>query len=476
MTSELWKMWKAERDVLGSIAETAQMLEESLQEILGNKATEAKWKWPAEAKAVVERMRQYGKYHNSELRKELDQLLEWPDKESADPKGFYGKDPPFDRKEDWFENVMGFNKYETCYTFTDRWDKAEIMATFLVPNDLKSGDQCAIIWYFHGGGFCTGAGDHIPWYSKACLEHAKKHKAIVVAPDYPLGPEANYYQIFRAIRDFLRFYNEDGCFEEGEDHWTQWLAKNIGKEITINRDRLVVEGESAGAHAAVTALFLNAHVETGTKLAIDAVLLRYPMIAHYERYFPAGGQPIDYMGHKIRPQDAEKHARLIRGAVHRLDRFNILPTRTKGYAPQYMALAFLLSTTQSWNVSFRRDAWAGEDHSNMDCLERASQCVETVDHKYLPPIVMYHGHDDSNCPYGNTERFKELLTKHYPTRYIEDKTIFLEKVTQLNEKNGVEGNQSSEVGHGFDYALNTEREPFLKRAYERVDKFWPKPE
>ena len=147
--------WMQRTRALGEVCDEVAILEQNLQTILDAKNPESKWKWPAEAKAVLKQMRELSKNRNSLLRRYLDPLLVWPDNESVDPKGFYGKDAPFDRKEDWFESVVGFNKYETCYTFTDRWDKLEMMTTILVPNDLESGDQCPVIWYFHGGGFVS---------------------------------------------------------------------------------------------------------------------------------------------------------------------------------------------------------------------------------------------------------------------------------------------------------------------------------
>ncbi|KAF1846345.1 alpha/beta-hydrolase [Cucurbitaria berberidis CBS 394.84] len=430
-------------------------------------------------------MRKLGEDNSNFVREKLDPLLTWPDKDSSNPKGFYEDKPPFDRTVEWFGKVMGFDKYQTPYTFTDSWDKVEIMATFLVPKDLQPGDNCPIMWYFHGGGFvtdtrkCTGAGDHVPWYSKASLEHAKRHKAIVIAPDYPLGPEAHYKTIADSVRDFLRFYKEDGCFEAGEDHWTQWLAKAIDKEdVTINREKVFIEGESAGAHAAVTAMFLNADKGDGAKLNINAALLRYPMIAHYERSFPSRSKTLSYMGHNVFEADAIHQASAIVAEIEVLQKLGLVPTRARGYAPEYMAPAFLLSTTGFWKYLFQRrhqcsSGLPSDERDYMDCLERAEKCSTTVESRHLPPIVMYHGHDDLNCPYHNTEKFKQLLMKYYPEQYVENETVFLEPVTFLNEKAGLEGNYSPEVGHGFDYALRGDREPFLKRAYERVDRFWP---
>lgn len=142
-------------EVLPKLSTSVRTLESNLQNILQSNAAKSKWKWPAEAMGFVQEMRKLGEDVNVKLREELDRLLLWPNEELVNPKYFYGTDPPFDRNEDWFENVMGFNKYETCYTFTDSWDKVELMATFLVPDNLKPGDKCPVVWNFHGGGFVS---------------------------------------------------------------------------------------------------------------------------------------------------------------------------------------------------------------------------------------------------------------------------------------------------------------------------------
>lgn len=86
-----------------------------------------------------------------------DELLEWPSKRSSDPTLFYdGKHDKvlFPRNKNWFK-TMGFTKYDTPYTFTDRWDKKEIKATFLVPNNIGPNDNPGVMWFMHGGGFVS---------------------------------------------------------------------------------------------------------------------------------------------------------------------------------------------------------------------------------------------------------------------------------------------------------------------------------
>ena len=342
----------------------------------------------------------------------------------------------------------------------------------------------------------TGAGDHIPWYSRSMLNHAYNNKAIVIAPDYPLGPEANYTDISKAMSDFLRFYRMDGCFEDGVDNWTEWLTKETDKSFTIDRNNLFIEGESAGGHAAVTALFHNARSKKEFRLPIKAVFLRYPMIKHYKREEPAN-RVLDFMGHQYPMAVVNEKAQALKKEILKLEDMKVgdtddnrrgyVRTRTKGYAPQYMWPAPLLSITGEWQWLFQREHGLGNvegkagEPKNLDAVEKVERLAVTVDHESFPPIVIHHGVDDPNCPFENTKAFKEALHKHFPTRYpkrkdekdeVTDERVYLIPVTELMEKDGIEKNHSGKVGHGYDYWQL--KEPFILQSYDHVKRFWPK--
>jgi acetyl esterase/lipase len=330
----------------------------------------------------------------------------------------------------------------------------------------------------------TGAGDHIPWYSQSALRHAYKNKAIVIAPDYPLGPEANYNDIFTALRDFLIFYKTDGCFEPGQKHWTEWLKTQIKKDITIEKDNIFIEGESGGGHAIITIIFLNAEKDLDFKLPIKDVMLLYPMIRHYKRYYPIttnGKMP--FMNAEFGKEEVYEYAKGIREAVHRLETMTIgdqtgfVRTRTKGYAPEYMWAAPVLTIAGEWKGLFQRSHGVKKSESdeiyNLDCLERVVRMEGLVDPDLLPPIVVHHGHDDANCPIADTIEFKELLHDNYPDRYpMGDEMVRLIKVLELQEPDGMKGEEPSKaVGHGYDYWQ--ENEAFQIECFKFVSRFWP---
>jgi hypothetical protein len=106
---------------------------------------------------IVGELRALANKNRDNFESRLDALLTWPVPAVADPDLFYnGKHDKivFNRKKDWF-TTMVFKKFETPYTFTDRWDKKEMKATFLVPTNLSPKDPTSVMWFFHGGGFVS---------------------------------------------------------------------------------------------------------------------------------------------------------------------------------------------------------------------------------------------------------------------------------------------------------------------------------
>jgi acetyl esterase/lipase len=335
----------------------------------------------------------------------------------------------------------------------------------------------------------TGASDHIPWYSQSLLKHAYRRKAITIAPDYPLGPEANYHDIYNAVRDFLNFYTKDGCFVPGETRWTEWLKKEIGKQIVIDKEDILIDGESAGGHVAVTAIFMNASRDQGFGLRIKAAMLRYPMIKHYTRLMP---NEFSFMGEVFTEEDMYGYAKQLKDEIEKLETLEIgskigfVRMRSKGCAPQYMWAAPLLSLTGEWKGLFQRVH--GKTHTQQrnelwswDCVERVSELHSQVTHGLLPAIIMHHGVDDANCPFKDTEEFKNRLHELYASRYPSlkseddkdtDERVHLIPVRELTEQDGVKGKHSAQVGHGYDYWQ--ENESFQITCFKLVDKYWPK--
>jgi len=350
---------------------------------------------------------------------------------------------------------------------------------------------------------CTGAADFIPWYSQTAVHRARQKNAIIIAPNYPLGPEGNYVDIYEAIFDFLRWYKEDGYFgkdwtdkKDENKSWQEWLRGEVAKKggkLAIAKDQVYVEGESAGAHAAVTAMWLNATIDGGMKIPIQAALLRFPMIAHYKRKVKEG-EEVPYMGPKYNQTIIKDQAEAVAKEILKLERWGVVPTCTGRPPPRGMAFAVFLSVTGKWQPFFQRQHGdptldkkprvddEGNIHETlMDGIERAEICANRVDANLLPPIYIYHGYNDTNCPLTDTEKFVETLRdqKLYGDRFRDDSTLCLDVVRYLNKKpiynpktNNLDYEGSDAVGHGFDYYLKENEEQFLKDAYDWVGSRW----
>jgi hypothetical protein len=331
---------------------------------------------------------------------------------------------------------------------------------------------------------CTGAANHIPWYSKTSLEYARRTKSVVVALNYPLGPNNTYRDINAAALDFYRFWTDNGYFkkdDEVDEHWTDALVRKINLEdITLDKDRVRIETDSAGVDFACRLIFINAGLGQKSTLAIDAALFRYPMVTHYKREFPAGGGTLDYMGQQITPEEAAQRELEIREELSRLEEFDLVPACVEASAPAHMGPAFLLPVNKQWEQTFQRMHGRklgefhdsnGKDPANWDCTTRAEKMAEKVDHGRMPRIIITHGYDDSNCPWSDVEKFMSCLRRLYPGRYGADQAILAFKVNKLYSKpvlgklNKIMREHSTTVGHAFDRDLDAELEPYLPISY-----------
>ena len=92
-----------------------------------------------------------------------------------------------------------------------------------------------VLVYFHGGGFCVGSLDT---HDTACRQLADRAGVVLVSVDYRLAPE----------HPFPAQY-DDACAS------TRWVYDHAA-ELELDRDRLAVGGDSAGANlAAAVALW-----------------------------------------------------------------------------------------------------------------------------------------------------------------------------------------------------------------------------
>jgi hypothetical protein len=114
-----------------------------------------KWEYPEATMKKIQELRSIGTTNKTLLRQDLDTLLEWPNARMCHPSYFYEANKGtenFPRSAKWLED-SGFQKFSTTYSFSNRWDRAAFEVAFYVPDDLKTGANVPIMWFFHGGGF-----------------------------------------------------------------------------------------------------------------------------------------------------------------------------------------------------------------------------------------------------------------------------------------------------------------------------------
>ncbi|MDQ1503155.1 MAG: acetyl esterase [Actinomycetota bacterium] len=117
------------------------------------------------------------------------------------------------------------------------------------------------ILYFHGGGFSTGSIDLV---EPVCRALANRSGCIVIAVGYRLGPEHPYPA---AVTDAYVA--------------TTWIAAN-GRHFGIDRARLVVMGDSAGANLATVTCMVIRDNEDEVDIALQVLIYPVTDLAHQD--------------------------------------------------------------------------------------------------------------------------------------------------------------------------------------------------
>jgi hypothetical protein len=128
-----------------------------LTQALKGHDNECKWKYPEDAMEIIKEAQAAAKVHSGLVNTKLTELLEWPSKEKAREDFFYeatGPNNMFNRNQKWFD-TQGFEKFNTQYSFSDRWDKQPLNVTIYVPKSREPKHKSPVMWFFHGGGFVS---------------------------------------------------------------------------------------------------------------------------------------------------------------------------------------------------------------------------------------------------------------------------------------------------------------------------------
>ncbi|KAF2249365.1 hypothetical protein BU26DRAFT_595215 [Trematosphaeria pertusa] len=405
---------------------------------------------------------------------------------SGRPKGVYGRFSKNaiwkgfwlqEQGKSWFHQ-QGFTAYRIPFAYTDTWDKQVLELGILIPHNLDRTRRIGSHVKFHGGGCTTGDCLFEPWFAEHILRHARANNIILLCPNYRLMPEANGAAILQDIDQFWDFYLNCPYLTE--------FFQEVGK-VELDREQSLISGESAGVYCAVASWLRHSD-----KLSILALYLQYGMLAYYERVFPCDAPGFDeesyrasqvgevlklapdelvYMGHPVKKEEVNKRAKELMDAVQKLEAVGQLPTCTGRAPPNGMLAAFTTSTSPpAWRECLQRGGTQTPDIINM--LKEKKDPP-----KNFPPMFLYHGHDDPNCPIEkNSQALVDLCCELFPKHYIKnakDPKIVLKTVTEIRakDKDG-KPELKKKVGHGFDYPLHEDWNPFIAEGIKFINSHW----
>jgi acetyl esterase/lipase len=203
--------------------------------------------------------------------------------------------------------------------------------------------------------------------------------AVIVIPNHCLMPEHNGKEIMSNTNDFWNWFQ------------THFPVMMRNMNVPINKDQLLVSGESAGAFLAVYSWLTQPEA-----IAIKALYLQYPMLFYYDR------EPGVFFGRHVPLDMANKHLDKCLAEIQALKETDRLQSISAAHPPKHMTMAYCLSATKRWKEVF--------DHDDIEgMLGKKSDEPAT-----FPEIFVYHGDADVQVPIQNTRTFINIVEKKWP--------------------------------------------------------------
>ena len=248
---------------------------------------------------------------------------------------------------------------------------------------------------------------------------AMKHGAVILTPDYRLRPE---HELRESVADIKSFW------EWIEDDSAQRTLNTLRPEITLEKENLIVAGESAGGYLTAQTAVMGL-----TSLPIKVLIIQYPPLDMTEKLRLVDTSPevlkTGLWAERVPYSEVEEHLRSLEKGK--------LCTRAP-FASRMRLLAGMVQAGKFWD--------AEKDAATLDpflALDNAGK---------LPPILLYHSKEDEAVSWTHTEKWAQKLKKLQP-----DVPLYLKYTTGC---------------HVFD-ADDTMDTPWLKEPLEFVQKYWP---
>lgn len=291
----------------------------------------------------------------------------------------------------------------------------QIEVGVLVPKTLKPGKHPLLV-KFHGGGLVTGTALYPDWFAAFFVPFVHRTSSIVVLPNYRLLPEHSGRDILEDLADFWKWFDGDGLTN-------LLLKKEPGLELSLDRERLCVSGDSAGG---LMALHSALHLPNKR---IRVVLAQYPMSNYLRR------EPTEKYGDHVAPgpEIIDKY----------IDAINPDAVVSSAIPPYRQELSYALAAYSRWQEFFG----IGENLLPIDALDNAT---------FFPPTFIIHSLQDTAVAVGDSENFVKKLKHRFGNDFVEQKVRL----------------ESPDGDHGFDIALKEKDTPWLKDGLQWVEKLW----
>jgi acetyl esterase/lipase len=161
--------------------------------------------------------------------------------------------------------------------------------------------------------------------------------------------------------------------------------------VPVNKDQLLVSGESAGGFLAVYSWLTQPEAT-----AIKALYLQYPMLFYYNR------EPGVFFGRQVTLNNANEHLDYCLAEIQALKETGRLQSISVAHPPEHMTMAYCLSATKRWKDVF--------DHADIEGMLKKKDDKPAT----FPEMYVYHGDADVQVPIENTRTFINMVEERWP--------------------------------------------------------------
>ncbi|KLO14286.1 alpha/beta-hydrolase [Schizopora paradoxa] len=342
-------------------------------------------------------------------------------------------------------------------------DGHEILADVLIPKKLLELGSDSEEWKkgrpvmvrFHGG-WLVGGHRGFPTYIPLWLYSSGYHNnAIIVAPDYRLLPEATVVELLDDLDDFWKWLGTEFPSVVREQ---SRIASGSDKELEVDLDRVVVQGESAGGYCAVQVALSHFKPPTsGTPQNtphIRALVAIYPMLDFRASHWSEAYEK-HIMGNPQYPESIiDDHLKAIKASATK----PVLSAAPLGPGAPRNSLPYAYIQ----HGRFLELLGPERDPSPGNRIIHAEDRI--LDGAKLPPALFVQGTEDSGVPVGGTDNFISLLREH-------DAIVRPEGLTDSKDWDSL---MYARVPgeHGFDSNIGPNDTAWAKDGLDFIEKIW----